>query len=47
VVDVAGAPYDKISALTNVRHLAQVDDGHALVVSATPGNTNLQTIALP
>ena len=47
VVDVAGAPYDKISTLTNVRHLARVDDGHALVVSATPGNTNLQTIALP
>jgi hypothetical protein len=47
VVDVAGAPYDKISALTNVRHLAQVDDGHALVVSATGGNTNLQTIPLP
>ena len=43
VVDVAGAPYDKISSLTNVRHLAQVDDGHALVVSGA----NLQTIALP
>ena len=25
VVDVAGAPYDKITALTNVRHLAQFD----------------------
>jgi hypothetical protein len=47
VVDVAGAPYDRISTLTNVRHLAQVDEGHALVVSATAGNTNLQTIALP
>jgi hypothetical protein len=47
VVDVAGAPYDKISTLTNVRHLAQVDEGHALVVSATAGTTNLQTIALP
>jgi hypothetical protein len=47
VVDVAGAPYDKITTLTNVRHLAQVDEGHALVVIATPGNTNLQTIALP
>jgi hypothetical protein len=47
VTDVAGAPYDKITALTNVRHLAQVDDGHALVVSANGGNTSLQTIALP
>ena len=27
VVDVAGAPYDKITALTNVQHLAQFDDG--------------------
>ena len=47
VVDVAGAPYDKITALTNVQHLAQVDDGHALVVSAASGAVNLQTIALP
>ena len=47
VVDVAGAPYDKITTLTNVRHLAQVDDGHALVVSAAPGAVSLQTIALP
>ena len=47
VVDVAGAPYDKITTLTNVQHLAQVDDGHALVVSTASGAVNLQTIALP
>jgi hypothetical protein len=45
VVDVAGAPYDKITTLTNVQHLAPVDDGHALVV--TRGTVNLQTIPLP
>jgi hypothetical protein len=45
VVNVAGAPYDKITALTNVQHLARVDDGHALVM--TRGSVNLQTIALP
>jgi len=45
VVNVAGAPYDKITSLTNVQHLARVDDGHALVV--TRGTVNLQTIALP
>jgi hypothetical protein len=46
VVDVAGAPYDKITTLTNVQHLASVDDGHVLVV--TKGlPVNLQTIALP
>jgi len=45
VVDVAGAPYDKITTLTNVQHLAAIDEGHALVV--TRGAVNLQTIALP
>lgn len=45
VVDKAGAPYDTITTLTNVQHLAPVDNGHALVV--TRGTVNLQTIALP
>jgi hypothetical protein len=45
VVDVAGAPYDKITTVTNVQHLAPVDDGHVLVV--TKGSVSLQTIALP
>ena len=45
VVDVAGAPYDKITALTNVQHLATVDEGHALIM--TKGPASLQTIALP
>jgi len=59
VVNVAGAPYDKITTLTNVQHLAQIDDTSALVVTATRGSgpayapgpaggpVNLQTIALP
>ena len=58
-MDVAGAPYDKLSELKNVQHLAQVDEGHALIMTATPGSgpafapgpsigpVNLQTIALP
>ena len=55
VVDVAGAPYDKITALTNVRHLTQVDASNALVLTSAGGGGfgpatgpfNLQTIALP
>ena len=45
VSGAAGASYDKIATLTNVQHLARVDDGHALVV--TRGSVSLQTIALP
>ena len=59
VVNVAGAPFDKITSLTHVQHLAQIDDTTVLVVSASPGPgpayapgpaagpVNLQTIALP
>jgi hypothetical protein len=59
VVNVAGAPYDKMTALTNVQHLAQIDGGNAVIMTATPGSgpafapgppvgpVNLQTIALP
>jgi hypothetical protein len=59
VTDVAGAPYDKLTDLKNVQHLAQVDDSHAVLMTATPGSgpafapgppngpVNLQTIALP
>ena len=55
VVDVAGAPYDKITALTNVRHLTQFDASNALVLTSAGGGGfgpatgpfNLQTIALP
>jgi hypothetical protein len=42
---MAGAPYDKIATATSIRHLAQVDDRHALLISAAP--VSLQTIALP
>ena len=59
VVNVAGAPYDKITSLTHVQHLAQIDETSALVVTSAPGAgpawapgpgagpVNLQTIALP
>ncbi len=49
VTDVAGVPYDKISELTNVRHLAQVDDSSVLLLSgkAQSGPMNLSTITLP
>jgi len=55
VVDVAGAPYDKITALTNVRHLAQFDAGNALILTAAGGGgfgpavgpMSLRTVALP
>jgi hypothetical protein len=45
VVNVAGAPYDKITSLGRVQHLAQIDETSALVVTSAP--VNLQTIALP
>jgi len=49
VTDVAGVPYDKISELTNVRHIAQVDDSSVLLLSgkAQSGPMNLSTITLP
>jgi len=57
--DVAGVPYDKISSLQNVQHLAQIDANNVLVMTAHPGPgpafnpgpstgpVNLNTIALP
>ncbi len=55
VVDVAGAPYDRIATLTNVRHLTQFDAGSALILTAAGGSgfgpptgpMSLHTIALP
>jgi hypothetical protein len=59
VVNVAGAPFDTITSLTHVQHLAQIDATTALVLSASPGPgpayapgpavgpVNLTTIALP
>lgn len=49
VTDVAGVPYDKIGSLDGVRHLTQIDDSSALVLSGGSGSgpANLQTIALP
>ncbi len=45
VVDVAGVPFDRIPAIKSVRHLAQFDASHALVLTNAP--MNLQTVALP
>jgi hypothetical protein len=55
VVDVAGAPYDKITSVTNVRHLTSFDNTRAEVLTSAGGGGfgpatgpfNLQTIALP
>jgi len=52
VTDVAGVPYDKISELTNVRHIARVDDSSVLLLSGKAGGgqsgpMNLSTITLP
>jgi hypothetical protein len=47
VTDVAGVPYDKITAVTNVRHLAQLDSANVLLLTSKPGAVNLTTIALP
>ncbi len=55
VVDVAGAPYDKIGSVTNVRHLTDFDASRAVVLTSAGGGGfgpatgpfNIQTIALP
>ncbi len=55
VVDVAGAPYDKITSVTNVRHLTQFDSSHAVVLTSDGGGGfapatgpfSIRTIALP
>jgi hypothetical protein len=45
VVDQAGAPYDRITTLKNVRHVAALDDMSALILTAQP--FTLQSVALP
>ena len=55
VVDQAGAPYDKITSVTNVRHLTQFDATRAVVLTSAGGGGfgpatgpfSIQTIALP
>jgi hypothetical protein len=48
VTNVAGVPYDTLSAFKGVRHLAQLDDSRVLILASGPaGATDLQTIALP
>src|SRR5215470_6739726 len=38
VTDVAGVPYDKVTSVKDVRHLAQVDDSNVLLLSGKTGN---------
>jgi hypothetical protein len=57
--DVAGVPYDKVSGLQNVQHLAALDSSNVLVMTGQPGSgpvynpgppvgpINLETVALP
>ena len=55
VVDVAGAPYDKIGSLTNVRHLTPFDSANAVILTSAGGGgfgpptgpMSIRTIALP
>jgi len=55
VPDKAGAPYDRIAAVKNVRHLTAFDSSRALVLTSAGGGGfgpatgpfNLQTVALP
>jgi hypothetical protein len=49
ITDVAGVPFDKITNLTNVRHLAQFNDSNVLLLMGKPGSgpINLATMALP
>jgi hypothetical protein len=59
VTDVAGVPFDRLTNLKNVQHLAQLDGSSALLLIGNPQNgsasapgsakgpLNLQTIALP
>ena len=59
ITDVAGVPFDKISSLTNVRHIAPCDDSNVLLLMGKPGSgpayapgplagpINLATMALP
>jgi hypothetical protein len=59
VTGVAGVPYDSLTSLKNVQHLAQLDNADAVILTGKPGPgpayapgpavgpLNLQTIALP
>jgi len=55
IVDVAGAPYDKIGSLTNVRHLTSFDSANAVILTSAGGGgfapptgpMSIRTIALP
>ncbi len=46
--DVAGVPFDKIAALTDVRHLEAFDASNVLVMTMKTGSpVNISTVALP
>lgn len=46
-MDTGGVPFQTISDLQDVTHLARLDDSTALVVTNLNGSMNLQAIALP
>jgi len=52
--DVAGVPFDKVTALSNVKHLAAVDGSNVLILTGGAGGRgapaspiNIATVALP
>jgi hypothetical protein len=51
VTDVAGVPYDKITSVSDVQHLAQIDASSVLLLTgkrgAAAGPINLSTMVLP
>jgi hypothetical protein len=51
VTDVAGVPYDKITSVSNVQHIAQIDASSVLLLTgkrgAAAGPINLSTMVLP
>jgi hypothetical protein len=48
VTDVAGVPYDKIKSVSNVRHIAQLDDSNVvLLMGKNESGSSLMTMALP
>jgi hypothetical protein len=53
VTDVAGVPYDKITSVSNVQHIAQIDGSSVLLLTgkrgqgAAAGPISLSTMALP
>jgi hypothetical protein len=47
VMDTGGVPFQTISELKGVQHLAHLDDSHALVLMDGNGSVDLRAIELP